>query len=49
MLKQELMMVYTVSSNAMGIKRNGDLRHIYKKEFTDLVWQYGIEKDKGVI
>lgn len=47
-LKQELM-VYTVSSKAMGIKRNGDLRHIYKKEFTELVWQCDIEKDKGVI
>ena len=47
-LKQELM-VYTVSSKAVGIKRNGDLRHIYKKEFTELVWQCDIEKDKAVI
>ena len=47
-LKQELM-VYTVSSKAVGIKRNGDLRHIYKKEFTELVWQCDIEKDKGII
>ena len=47
-LKQELM-VYTVSSKAVGIKRNGDLRHIYKKESTELVWQCDIEKDKGII
>lgn len=45
-LKQELM-VYSVSSKAVGIKRNGDLRHIYK----NLLNLFGsvTEKDKGVI